>query len=69
MAAFGFAGSILHVLNHSIFKSLLFMGAGAVIKSTGISHIDELGGVIKRMPITGKSFITGSIAISGLPPL
>ena len=68
MASFGFAGSILHVLNHSIFKSLLFLCAGAVIKMTGISHIDELGGVIKWMPLTGRTFITGSISISGLPP-
>jgi hydrogenase-4 component B len=68
MAGFGFAGGLLHVLNHSLFKSLLFMGAGAVVKRTGRHHVDELGGLIKRMPITGKTFIAGSVSISGLPP-
>ena len=68
MASFGFAGSLLHVLNHSIFKSLLFLGAGAVLQKTGTRHIDQLGGLIKRMPVTGKSFLIGSISISGLPP-
>ena len=68
MAAFGFAGSLLHVLNHSIFKSLLFFGAGAVVQKTRTRHVDELGGLGKRMPITGKTFLVGSISISGLPP-
>ncbi|MDP3479980.1 MAG: proton-conducting transporter membrane subunit [Desulfoprunum sp.] len=68
MAAFGFAGSLLHVLNHSIFKSLLFMGAGAVLQKTKTRHVDELGGLGKRMPITGKTFLIGSVSISGLPP-
>ncbi len=69
MAAFGFTGALLHVLNHSIFKSLLFLGAGAVIKQNGKSRIDMLGGVLKRMPVVGKTFLLGSVAISGLPPL
>lgn len=68
MASFGFAGCLLHVLNHSIFKSLLFLGAGAVLQKTGTRHIDQLGGLIKRMPTTGKTFLVGSISISGLPP-
>jgi hydrogenase-4 component B len=68
MASFGFAGSLLHVLNHSIFKSLLFLGAGAVLQQTGTRHIDRLGGLTKRMPIAGKTFLVGSISISGLPP-
>jgi hydrogenase-4 component B len=68
MAIFGFAGSLLHVLNHSIFKSLLFMGAGAVLQKTGTRHVDDLGGLIKRMPTTGRTFLVGSISISGLPP-
>jgi hydrogenase-4 component B len=68
MAGFGFAGSLLHVLNHSIFKSLLFLGAGAVVQKTGTKHIDQLGGLMKRMPITGRTFLTGSVSISGLPP-
>ena len=68
MASFGFAGSLLHVLNHSIFKSLLFLGAGAVLQKTKTRHIDQLGGLLKRMPTTGKTFLVGSISISGLPP-
>jgi len=68
MAGFGFAGSLLHVLNHSIFKSLLFLGAGAVLKTTGIRHIDQQGGLMKRLPVTGRTFLVGSISISGLPP-
>ena len=69
MAGFGFAGCLLHVLNHSFFKSLLFLGAGAVIRKTGTSHIDQLGGLMKKMTITGKTFLVGSVSISGLPPL
>jgi len=68
MAYFGFAGAFLHVLNHSIFKTLLFMGAGAVLHKTGTKAIDLLGGLMKRMPVTGRSFLVGSLAISGLPP-
>ena len=69
MAVLGFAGGLLHVLNHSIFKSLLFMGAGMVLRETGTRSIDLLGGLIKKMKITGTTFLIGSLAISGLPPL
>lgn len=69
MAAIGFGGGLLHVLNHAIFKSLLFMGAGMVIRKTGIHAIDELGGLLKPMRITGTCFLLGSLAITGLPPL
>ena len=62
------AGGLLHVLNHSIFKSLLFMGAGAVIQKTGTRSIDALGGLLKNMKITGVTFLIGSLAIFGLPP-
>ena len=68
MAVLGFAGGLLHVLNHAIFKSLLFMGAGMVLHKTGTGTIDLLGGLIKRMKITGTTFLIGSLAISGLPP-
>ena len=64
----GYTGALLHVLNHSIFKSLLFMGAGMVIKQTGTSHVDDMGGLMKKMPSTGKTFLVGSVSISGLPP-
>ena len=68
MAGFGFAGSLLHVLNHSLFKTLMFLGAGAVLQQTKSRHIDMMGGLIKRMPITGKSCVAGAVSISGLPP-
>jgi len=68
MAVLGFAGGLLHVLNHATFKSLLFMGAGMVLKKTGTRAIDVLGGLLKRMKITGTTFLIGSLAISGLPP-
>ncbi|MBN2804153.1 MAG: hypothetical protein JXR91_13750 [Deltaproteobacteria bacterium] len=64
---FGFAGALLHVFNHAMFKGLLFMGAGAVIRQTGTGDIDRLGGLAGKMPLTSILFITGSIAITGLP--
>ena len=69
MTVLGFAGGLLHVFNHAIFKSLLFMGAGMVLHATGTRAIDCLGGLLKRMKITGTTFLIGSLAISGLPPL
>ncbi len=68
MAACGFAGGLLHVLNHSLFKSLLFMGAGAVLHQTGTLNSNQLGGLMKTMPLTGRACLAGSVAISGLPP-
>jgi formate hydrogenlyase subunit 3/multisubunit Na+/H+ antiporter MnhD subunit len=68
MAWLGFAGALLHVANHALFKGLLFLGAGAVVHSTHTREIDHLGGLLKRMPWTGAGFLVGSAAISGLPP-
>lgn len=68
VAALGFAGALLHVLNHGLFKGLLFQGAGAVFAATGTRDFDELGGLARRMPVTGTSFLAGSAAITGLPP-
>ena len=67
VSVFGFAGAFLHIFNHSIFKALLFLGAGAVIRQTGTGEIDRLGGLIKKLPWTGYLFLAGSIAIAGLP--
>jgi NADH:ubiquinone oxidoreductase subunit 5 (subunit L)/multisubunit Na+/H+ antiporter MnhA subunit len=69
LAVLGFAGGLLHVLNHALFKGLLFLGAGAVMHGAGTREIDHLGGLLKRMPWTGLSFLIGAVAISGLPPL
>ena len=69
MAVLGFTGCLLHVVNHAVFKSLLFLGAGSVIHAAGTGEIDRLGGLLKRMPVTGATFLIGAAAISGLPPL
>ncbi len=69
LSILGFGGGLFHVINHAVFKGLLFLGAGSVLRSTGTGHIDLLGGLIKRMPWTACTFLIGSIAISGLPPL
>jgi hydrogenase-4 component B len=69
LAVLGMAGGLLHVLNHALFKGLLFLGAGAVIHATGTRDLDHLGGLIRRMPWTAAMFLTGSVAICGLPPL
>lgn len=68
VAALGFAGALLHVMNHSIFKGLLFYGAGAVYLNARTRNMDRLGGLIKKMPFTGLFFLAGSIAICGMPP-
>jgi hydrogenase-4 component B len=60
--------ALFHTLNHALFKSLLFMTAGSVINATGIRNVEELGGLIKRMPYTAVLFLIGAVAISGLPP-
>jgi hydrogenase-4 component B len=65
----GFGGALLHVLNHSLFKSLLFFSAGSVYRQTHTRDMDKLGGLIKNMPKTALLFLTGAIAIGGIPPL
>jgi formate hydrogenlyase subunit 3/multisubunit Na+/H+ antiporter MnhD subunit len=68
-AAVAMAAALLHVLNHSWFKSLLFLGAGAVLHATGQRDLDALGGLIHRMPRTAAFFLVGALAASALPPL
>lgn len=65
----GMAGCLLHVWNHGIFKSLLFFSAGSVIHHLETRSIDVMGGVGRKMPVTGLMFFIGSVAICGLPPL
>jgi hydrogenase-4 component B len=69
LSLLGYCGALLHVINHALFKGLLFLGAGAVAASTGTRNIDRLGGVMRRMPATGAVFLVGAAAICGLPPL
>jgi formate hydrogenlyase subunit 3/multisubunit Na+/H+ antiporter MnhD subunit len=68
-AALALTAALFHVLNHALFKSLLFFGAGAALTATGERAMDKLGGLLNRMPATGLFFLVGSVAISALPPL
>jgi len=67
-AALALVAAIFHVFNHSLFKSLLFLGSGAVLNATGERDMEHLGGLIHRMPVTAVAFLGGCIAISALPP-
>jgi hydrogenase-4 component B len=69
LAAVAAAASLLHILNHGIFKGLLFLGAGSVAMATGTRQIERFGGLLRRMPWTGVFFLIGSLSISGLPLL
>ncbi len=68
LTVLGFGGGILHILNHSLFKSLLFYTSGSIYQQTHTRNIEKLGGLIKRMPKTALFFLLGALAISGLPP-
>lgn len=68
-AALAISAALLHAFNHSLFKTLLFLGAGAVLHATGERDIDKLGGLIHKMGLTALTFLVGSAAISALPPL
>lgn len=68
-AALAMTAALLHVFNHSLFKSLLFFGAGAVLNATGSRDMEKLGGLIHRMPYTSFAVLVGCMAISALPPL
>ena len=68
-AALALTAALFHVFNHSVFKSLLFFGAGAVLTATGERDMEHLGGLIHRMPQTAFVFLIGCAAISALPPL
>ena len=65
----GLSGALLHTLNHSLFKSLLFFSAGSVYQQTHTRDMEKLGGLIHKMPQTATFFLLGALAIGGLPPL
>lgn len=69
VAALGFAGAFLHIWNHSMMKSLMFLGAGSVLHGAGGRDMERLGGLLKRMPRTGSALMLGAVAIAALPPL
>ena len=68
MAFAGYAGALLHTLNHSLFKSMLFYSTGNIYQSTHSVNIERMGGLIKKMPRTALMFLLASLAICGLPP-
>jgi hydrogenase-4 component B len=69
LALLGYAGGLLHVWNHALFKSLLFLSAGSAIHETHTREIDRQGGLARVMPWTASAFVLGAVAICGLPPL
>jgi hydrogenase-4 component B len=69
LAALALIAGLYHTLNHAVFKGLLFLGAGAVLHATSTRNMEEMGGLIKRMPQTAFFFLVGAVAISALPPL
>ncbi|MBI3990626.1 MAG: hypothetical protein HY350_00600 [Candidatus Omnitrophica bacterium] len=69
LAVFSLIAGLYHLINHAIFKGLLFLCAGSVYKSTGTRDIEKLGGLIKKMPQTAVCFLVGAMGISALPPL
>ncbi len=68
LAAIAIIAALYHLLNHSVFKGLLFMGAGSIMFSTHTKNTEKLGGLIKKMPVTAVLFLIGVLAISALPP-
>ncbi len=69
LATLGIVAGLYHTINHACFKGLLFLAAGAVLHATGTRNMEEMGGLIKRMPRTALFFLVGACAISALPPL
>src|SRR6266581_43431 len=68
LAALALMAALYHSLNHTVFKGLLFLSAGSVVHATGTRNMEEMGGLLKRMPHTGAFFLIGSLAISAMPP-
>jgi len=69
LGVLGLIAALYHVLNHALFKSLLFLGAGAVLQSSHEGNLEQMGGLIRRMPVTAVLFLVGCMSIAGLPPL
>jgi hydrogenase-4 component B len=68
LATIAFIAALYHLINHSLYKTLLFIGVGAVETQTGTRDMDRLGGLIKAMPLVALGFLVGALSISGLPP-
>lgn len=67
-AAIAFGAAMFHIVNHAVFKTLLFLGAGTIERVAGSVDLDQLGGLLRRMPWTGGALLVGAMAIAGLPP-
>ncbi len=65
----GLIAALYHTLNHAVFKGLLFLGAGSILHSSGLRNLNDMGGLIRKMPRTAFYFLIGALAISALPPL
>jgi len=68
LGTLAFVAALYHTVNHALFKALLFLGAGAILQSTHERDLEQMGGLLRRMPWTGLFFLVGCISISGLPP-
>ena len=68
LAAIAFVAALYHLINHSLYKTLLFFGVGVVETQTGTRDMDQLGGLLKWMPLTTLGFLAGTLSIAGLPP-
>ncbi|MEZ4813414.1 MAG: NADH-quinone oxidoreductase subunit L [Caldisericia bacterium] len=66
-ALIGFVAALFHLMTHAFFKGLLFLGSGSVIHATHTKNMHEMGGLIKKMPVTGWTFVIGSLALAGFP--
>jgi formate hydrogenlyase subunit 3/multisubunit Na+/H+ antiporter MnhD subunit len=69
IALLAYAGGLLHIWNHALFKGVLFLGAGALLHATGTTQMNRMGGLLRRMPMIGLLWIGGSLAAGALPPL
>ncbi len=69
LTVLGLAGAFMHILNHALFKPLLFLGSGAIIHASGTRQINRMGGLYRSLPRTAPLFLLGCLAICGLPPL
>ena len=69
LAGLALLAGVYHMLNHAMFKGLLFLGAGSVLFATGTRNMEKMGGLVHAMPVTAMCFLIGSLAISAIPPL
>ncbi|MBE3573367.1 MAG: hydrogenase 4 subunit B [Moorella humiferrea] len=69
LGVLGILAGLYHLINHAVFKGLLFLGAGSVVYRVHTKNMEEMGGLARRMPWTGLAFLIGAVAISAIPPL